>query len=139
MSDSALKKTDKPRRTFRWTSPRTIFSALAVIASVIVAFTINSMLRLPAAWSFLIGVNVVTLGLYGYDKAVAKLGWLRVPEFVLHVVTVAGGTPAAFLGQNLFNHKTAKSSFRRKFWLIVVAQFVVFGAWIYWSHSRSAG
>jgi uncharacterized membrane protein YsdA (DUF1294 family) len=54
-----------------------------------------------------------------------------VPEFVLHTIAVAGGTPAAFCGQNLFRHKTVKGSFRRVFWLIVVLQLVVFSLWIY--------
>ena len=56
-----------------------------------------------------------------------------VPETVLHTTTFAGGTPGAFIGQNLFHHKTAKGSFRRKFWLIVAVQLIVFAAWIYFT------
>lgn len=124
-------KADKPRPPLRWSSPRVVFSGIAIVAALFLSFLIRAILWLPFAWSYLIAMNVVTFLLYFYDKTVAKIGLLRVPEFVLHVVTVAGGTPAAFLGQNLFNHKTTKGTFRRMFWMIVVGQFIVFGAWIY--------
>jgi uncharacterized membrane protein YsdA (DUF1294 family) len=134
MSSTADQSSAPPRRlTFK----RTIVVA-AMIAALAGAWFVRSLLGLSFAWSYLVGVNVVTLFLYGYDKCVAKVGWLRVPEAVLLTTTLAGGTPAAFIGQDLFRHKTSKGSYRRKFWLIVAVQSVVFGLWIYFSRS-SAG
>jgi uncharacterized membrane protein YsdA (DUF1294 family) len=62
--------------------------------------------------------------LYGYDKAAAGRG-RRVPELVLHGAELLGGTPAAFVAQQLFRHKTQKTSFQVRFWIIVAVQAVV--------------
>jgi len=128
--------TPAPSRPWRVTVTRAVAVA-ALLAALALAWFVRSFAGLSFAWSYLIGVNVVTLCLYGYDKCVAKVGWLRVPEAVLLATTLAGGTPAAFIGQDLFHHKTSKSSYRRRFWLIVAGQLVVFGLWIYFSSGRS--
>lgn len=120
-------------RTSRWATFKNLCCLLALLLAAVVTVFVRTSTGLSYVWAYLIGINVVTLLLYGYDKSVAKLGWLRVPEVVMHCVTLFGGTPAALLGQNLFNHKTAKGSFRRMFWLIVLVQIAVFGAWIYFT------
>jgi uncharacterized membrane protein YsdA (DUF1294 family) len=76
-------------------------------------------------WIALAIVNAATILLYGYDKAVAGGTRSRVPENVLHLLALLGGSPAAFLSQRLFRHKTVKPGFRRVFWLIVVLQATV--------------
>lgn len=83
----------------------------------------------------LAGINLATIVLYGYDKAIAGGTRRRVPENALHLVAIAGGSPGALLAQVLFRHKTVKASFRRVYWLIVVLQLVAMGAafWI-WRH-----
>jgi uncharacterized membrane protein YsdA (DUF1294 family) len=78
---------------------------------------------------WLAAVNGVTFGYYAYDKARASRGGRRVPEIVLHGLSVAGGSPAAFLAMRLFRHKTIKSKFRIFYWCIVVLQAALF-VWI---------
>lgn len=85
----------------------------------------------------LAGVNVATLALYAYDKAVAGGRWRRVPERTLHLFALIGGTPAALLGQIWFRHKTVKRSFQAVFWLIVVAQAAAVGGAYWWWTSRT--
>jgi len=81
----------------------------------------------------LAGINLATIVLYGYDKAVAGGTRRRVPENVLHLAAIAGGSPGALLAQVLFRHKTVKVSFRRVYWLIVAFQIVAIGAaWWTW-------
>ena len=78
----------------------------------------------------LIGVNGVTLLLYGYDKRQAIVGGTRIPEAALHVAALLGGSPGALLAQLLFRHKTRKRSFRIVFVAIVLLQIVViYGYW----------
>jgi uncharacterized membrane protein YsdA (DUF1294 family) len=79
----------------------------------------------------LAGINLATIVLYGYDKAVAGGTRRRVPENVPHFVAIAGGSPGALLAQVLFRHKTVKASFRRVYWLIVILQLVAIGAAIW--------
>ena len=72
-------------------------------------------LALTTTWSFywiwLIALSVITFLLYGYDKGQAKLGGLRVPEIVLHVLALLGGFPGGWLGRAVFRHKIRKPSF----------------------------
>jgi len=75
--------------------------------------------------AYLLAVNIVTLCFYGYDKLRAvKHGW-RVPEIVLHLLALFGGTPGALVGQLLFRHKTRAGRFRVIFIIIVVAQAAI--------------
>ncbi len=74
-------------------------------------------------WMHLLVIQLVTFAAYGRDKYISQHGgaW-RVPERVLHGLAFAGGTPAAFLAQKFFRHKTKKQSFRNFFWLVFVIQ-----------------
>ena len=69
-------------------------------------------------------LSLVTFGIYGYDKAQAQGGGPRVPEVVLHLLGLLGGTPGAFIGMRMFHHKTSKQSFHTTFWLTVAVQLV---------------
>jgi uncharacterized membrane protein YsdA (DUF1294 family) len=96
-------------------------------------------LHVGAVPAYLAGVNLTTLGAYLYDKsaaggaigAVAPANLWRVPEAVLHLLALAGGTPAALAGQQIFQHKARKRSFQAWFWVIVVAQVIAAVAWAY--------
>ncbi len=83
-------------------------------------------------WAYAIGISAWTLLAYAYDKLAAKRGAVRIPEALLHLLTLAGGTPGAIAGRWVFRHKTKKSSFRRVFWCIVVAQLTAAAA-VVWS------
>jgi uncharacterized membrane protein YsdA (DUF1294 family) len=83
--------------------------------------------HLVGCW--LLAINVVTFGYYGYDKGRARSAGSRVPEVVLHGLSASGGSPGAFAGMHLFRHKTVKKSFRILFWCIVALQ-VALAAWI---------
>lgn len=71
---------------------------------------------------YCLAVNLVTFALYGADKRAAVRQGPRVPEKALHALALAGGTPAAWLAQRHFRHKTRKDSFQAMFWLIAAAQ-----------------
>lgn len=112
-----------PSRSYH--SPYWLFSLLAVAIMLIVTWLLMSTLNWGWLWSYLIGVNIATLALYGYDKAAAGSGGRRVPETVLHGAEFLGGTPAALVGQQLFHHKRRKGSYMARFWLIAAMQAVV--------------
>ena len=60
-----------------------------------------------------------------YDKFTSLFSWLRVPEKILHLLTILGGTPMALLAQKVFSHKTSKLSFQNTFKTIVLVQVVI--------------
>ncbi len=93
-------------------------------------------LGLAPAYAYLAGVNLMTLLLYGCDKRQAAVGGFRVPELVLHLGALAGGSPAALLGQGLFRHKTRKFRFQIVFAAIILLQMAAVGAYWYFVHGR---
>jgi len=112
----------QPKRTFFW-----IAAVLVAGASVWLAW-----LGLPIVIAYLIGINAVTVLLYGYDKRQAIAGGGRVPELVLHLAALAAGSPGALLAQILFRHKTRKFKFRLVFLGIIALQCLAgFGYWYF--------
>ena len=83
-------------------------------------------------FAYLIAINVTTFVMYGYDKFVSGTGKLRVPEKLLHVLALLGGSPAGLMAQKVFRHKTVKGSFQLAYWAIVILQvgllWLVFGS-----------
>lgn len=72
--------------------------------------------------SWLVAINVLTFGYYGYDKGRSRSQRSRIPEVLLHTLTAIGGSLGAFLGMHVFRHKTIKGKFRILFWCIVTLQ-----------------
>jgi uncharacterized membrane protein YsdA (DUF1294 family) len=90
---------------------------------------------LPVLLAWLLGINVATIGYFGFDKRRARRGGTRVPERALHGLALVGGSPGAILGGQLFRHKTVKTSFRVVLWLIVAVQAAAI-AWLVWRARR---
>ncbi len=72
----------------------------------------------------LILINFITFLMYYLDKKAAKKKSWRISEESLHTFEVIGGTPAAFIAQKLFRHKTKKQAFKLQYWLIVLFQII---------------
>ena len=71
------------------------------------------------------GITPTTFFYYGYDKQRAKIGSGRIPEAVLHGLSVMGGSLGAYAGMKWFRHKTIKGRFRILFWGIVILQVAI--------------
>jgi uncharacterized membrane protein YsdA (DUF1294 family) len=95
-----------------------------------------SQLGLAPVVAWLVGINAVTLLLYGYDKRQAVVGRSRVPELVLHTAALCGGSPGALLGRGLFRHKTRKLRFQAVFVAIVLLQVAVVCGYWYLVHGK---
>jgi len=77
--------------------------------------------RLPL-WTLaaLAALNVVTLWLYAADKNAARAGRWRIPESNLHLLSLLGGWPTAWLAQQNMRHKSSKTEFRAVYWCTIV-------------------
>lgn len=71
-----------------------------------------------------LGINAFTYLAYAADKHYARRGGWRVPETTLHLLALAGGSPAAFIAQRRLRHKTRKTPFQVRYWLIVTLQML---------------
>lgn len=74
---------------------------------------------------YIIGINLMTFGIYGWDKKKAQKGRYRIPEKTLIGLALAGGSIGAYLGMQWFSHKTRKAKFYLGIPLILVAQVVL--------------
>jgi uncharacterized membrane protein YsdA (DUF1294 family) len=120
----------------RGVRPETFHGAVALALSLALTVGLLFLLGFRVEWApllacWLVSVNAVAFGYYGYDKARAKAARTRVPEVVLHGIALAGGTLGAYAGMRVFRHKTIKGSFRVVFWLIAVLQVLLVIAALY--------
>lgn len=77
-------------------------------------------------------VNVFSFFAYWLDKYAASQGEWRISESTLHLWSLAGGWPGAWLAQQVLRHKSSKPSFRQAYWATVVLNCAALGAWIGW-------
>jgi uncharacterized membrane protein YsdA (DUF1294 family)/cold shock CspA family protein len=81
----------------------------------------------PAVWAalWIVALSLAAFFIYGFDKSQAQRGGVRVPEAILHLLSLFGGSPGAFIAMRVFHHKTSKRSFQVVFWLMVAVQLGV--------------
>lgn len=123
-----------PKRSLASRSPHGFFLVLGLALSGVVACaagpTSAGVAGAGLAWAWLraalAGVNAATFVLYAYDKlAAGRGGRARVPERVLHLFELLGGTPAALICQLWLRHKCTKTSYQTVFYGIVILQVLV--------------
>ena len=68
-------------------------------------------------------INVIGLVTMYFDKWMARMGTIRIPEKWILAICLAGGTPGVILGMFVFHHKNKKRSFQLH--VLVVAVFYV--------------
>lgn len=73
--------------------------------------------------------TLVSFALMGVDKWKAIRGSRRIPEKVLFLTAILGGSVGAIAGMNLFHHKTLHRSFRFGMPAILVLQ-VLLALWV---------
>jgi uncharacterized membrane protein YsdA (DUF1294 family) len=117
------------RRVYRRrpSNPTYVHAILAALISVTCTIGLWAMFSQQWSWqawllAWLVSINGTTLVYFGYDKARARGEGSRVPEMVLHVLSLIGGSVGAFLGMMIFRHKTIKGRFWFVYGLIVVLQ-----------------
>ncbi len=92
-----------------------------------------ALLGAPPVLAWLGSINLVTLIIYRYDKAIAGSRATRVPERILHLLTLAGGTLGAAIAMWLFpnRHKTSKGNFVLVFFVILAIQIIIAGGYFW--------
>lgn len=70
-------------------------------------------------------MNLLAFVLYGIDKLKAKKGAWRIPEATLLLVAFLGGSVGAFLGMEIFRHKTKHAKFKILVPLFLILQIAL--------------
>ena len=110
-------------------NPKRTFLIIALVLVIVLA-ALLCWAGLHILYAYLIAINVATMILYGYDKRQAIAAGGRVPELVLHLGALAGGSLGALLGMLLFRHKTKKLKFKAVFIATVILQAAA--VYLYW-------
>jgi uncharacterized membrane protein YsdA (DUF1294 family)/cold shock CspA family protein len=89
--------------------------------------------RLPAWWwtlAAVLALNLLTFVVYAIDKSAARAGSWRTAENQLHLLSLLGGWPGAWLAQQGLRHKSSKRSFQVTYWGTVVLHCAALAAWV---------
>lgn len=115
------------KRPGRYYSPFRVYFWLSMTLTLALA-ALLIYLKLPLYLAYMAGLNIVTFGLYGFDKWRARQAGRRVPELILHYLAVIGGAPGGIAGQWLFHHKIRKPIFHIILWsgLIIHLMFFIY-------------
>ena len=91
------------------------------------------MLLLLPVWLLLKGWGLWSdrLPLWTIGALVAVAGTRRVSENQLHLLSLLGGWPGAWLAQQVLRHKTSKLSFRAMYWFTIAAHFAALVLWLW--------
>ena len=82
---------------------------------------------------YLLAGNLVTFAVFGWDKLMAKWQKRRVPEKTLFLLAGLLGSVGAWLGMQIFRHKTKHTSFVVGIPAILVVQMAAAAAvWYFW-------
>jgi uncharacterized membrane protein YsdA (DUF1294 family) len=111
-------------------NPFKFFLLAALILSICIGIAMWYYTSIHPLWSYLLTLTVTTFLFYGYDKFQAIHQNGRIPEVILHLLALAGGTAGAFAGQLVFRHKTRKSKFKAVFVAIIVLQTGLVLGWV---------
>jgi uncharacterized membrane protein YsdA (DUF1294 family) len=98
---------------------------MTAVFFLLILFALSAIGWLPVALTlYYFIVSGFTFIIYGLDKLLALHERRRVSEKKLQVLALIGGWPGAYVGQQIFRHKISKSSFLRKFFLLVFINLI---------------
>ena len=110
-------------------NPYSFFYAAAVLTFVATWVALGSIWHLAFWHSWFIAASLTAFILCGFDKSAARHEALRVPERVLFIVALLGGSLGLLIGMNIFRHKTRKISFQIITVVILIAQLIALRYW----------
>lgn len=74
---------------------------------------------------YLLLINALGFVFMHWDKYLARKRHWRIPEVVLYLVAILGGSVGCVMGMNLFHHKTRKFGFRLPMLGILLVQLTL--------------
>ncbi len=75
---------------------------------------------------YIITINIISFLTYGFDKYAAIKNKQRIPEKVLILLSIVGGSIGSILGMIIFHHKTKKIKFITLNPLILIIQVILY-------------
>jgi uncharacterized membrane protein YsdA (DUF1294 family)/cold shock CspA family protein len=121
---------DRPVRSSASSSSPLPMALLLVAYGALLGYGVWTARLPPIALGVLALLSLLTFFIYGFDKNAAETGRWRTAENTLHLLSLIGGWPGAWVAQRLFHHKVRKTSFMTGYWATVLAHMAAMGAWV---------
>lgn len=77
-------------------------------------------------FGYLLIINLIAFVVYGIDKWKAQTGAWRISEKMLFLLAIVGGSVGAWVGMQVFRHKTKHISFVVGIPAIFIVQIILF-------------
>ncbi len=132
------KDTGKGRHFSLNPRPRSVFVNLLIITPLVLSGYLLVLAKNPAPFFLYWILSILTMFLYGTDKAHAATRRWRVPEIYLHILEFLGGWPGALIAQNDFRHKTRVTTY---VWIlrgIIAIHLMGWFIYFYWTLKQTA-
>lgn len=113
--------------------PRTPLTNALIAAPLILSGYLLVMAQNPLPFFAYGTLSILTMFLYGKDKANSAIRGWRVPELYFHLLEFLGGWPGALMAQNDFRHKTRVTTY---LWIlrgIIAIHLMVWFIYFYWT------
>ena len=81
-------------------------------------------------------LNLLTVLAYAREPPAACSGRWRIPEIILHLLSLLGGWPGAGLAQTILRYRSRQPSFATLYWGSVALHFAVLLGWLFWLQPR---
>jgi len=121
-----LKKRSQAKKSSRFGG-----TFIALFCAVLLTSTYIGKLPLIIT-SIYIVMSVITFATYAIDKSAAQNDRWRTKESTLHILSLVGGWPGAFVAQKKLRHKSNKKEFKRVYWVTIILNLSVF----FWIHTE---
>lgn len=92
---------------------------------------------LSPAWRLFASLNIASFTLFALDKIQAQTRGRRVPERLLYLATLAGGSAGSLLSMWLLRHKTRKVGFQVVMACLLLIQILIFLRYQQWVKTSS--
>lgn len=74
---------------------------------------------------YIVLINTITFSIFGIDKLKAIKNKWRIPEKILFLLSIIGGSVGGLAGMYTFRHKTQKPAFKFGIPAILIVQIVL--------------
>jgi uncharacterized membrane protein YsdA (DUF1294 family)/cold shock CspA family protein len=106
---------------------------LLIITPLVLSGYLLLMAKNPIPFFSYMIMSILTMILYGTDKANAATRKWRIPESYFHMLELMGGWPGALMAQNQFRHKTRLSTYLYVLRGIIAIHLLAWAAFFYWT------
>lgn len=122
----------RPAEAAAWEGKAWMLPLMLAYAALLGWAFMHRHLPLPAL-QFLAIVNPVCFVVYAFDKSAARHGGWRTSENRLHLLSLLGGWPAAWVAQQWLRHKSSKDSFQDTYRATVLGHWMALAAWLWFT------